>query len=161
MACGRGDDDQFWVTDGALGRLAKAPIRWRSSKVFQFDTWDAEELTITAKDSVTLTREAGIWEASEGAEVDHAAVQRRLSALADLEAEEFDLVSPVTGAMGEVRLALSGDREEDKPTVVVYTFHRPLTEGGQVRVLPGASLAARWIEDRALLDALARPDPEE
>ena len=54
--------------------------------------------------------------------------------LADLEAEEFDLVSPVTGAMGEVRLALSGDREEDKPTVVVYTFHRPLTEGGQAPI---------------------------
>jgi hypothetical protein len=134
VACGRGEGELFWVTDRALARLARAPVRWRSSKVFEFDTWDAEGLTITAGESVTLTRDQGVWEASDGTEVDHTEVQRRLTTLADLEAAEFDLISPATEVLGEVRLRLPGDGDDAEPLVVGYSFHRPLAEDGQAMV---------------------------
>jgi hypothetical protein len=156
VACRRGDD-MFWVSDRALSRLDRAPVRWRATRVFQFDTWDADGLTISAGESVTLARQEGIWQASDGSEVDHSAVQRRLSALAELEAAEFDLISPATDVLGEVRLTLAADGDDGAPTVVGYTFHRPLTEGGQAMVAVTARDTVMSVELDAAEEILADP----
>ncbi len=157
VVCRRGDYELFWVTDGALPRMDKAPIRWRAPGVFDFETWDAEGLTITAGDTVSLTRTQGIWETDDGSEVDHTAVQRRLTALADLEAEEFDLVQPATKVMGEVLLTLPGDGDEAAPVEVGYTFHRPLTEGGQAMVVVTARDTVMSVEMTAAEEILSNP----
>jgi len=133
VACRRGTDEYFWVTDGAATRLAKAPVRWRSIKVHDFQTWDAEELTIsTPSSTVTLTRDDSLWRLPDGGELDYTGIQDRLRELAGLEAIEFDLMAPVTEKMGGVELALKPASSDDdaEPKRVSYAFYRPLTEGG-------------------------------
>ncbi len=133
VACRRGGTDMFWVNDVAATRLAKAPVLWRSQKVYGFDTWDAERLVLTIGDAIVrLDRSEGLWQLGDGGEVDYTAVQDRLSKLANLEVLEFDLMAPPTAQMGEVELELksnAGD-EASAPKSVRYTFHRPLEAGG-------------------------------
>ncbi len=157
VACRRGDRELFWVTDRAMTRLTRAPVRWRASKIFQFDTWDAEGLTVTAGDTVSLTRSEGIWETADGTEVDHTAVQRRLTALADLEAAEFDLIEPATEVMGEIQLTLPGDGEDASPRVVAYTFRRPFTENGQAIVVVSARDTVMTVDAAAAEEILSNP----
>lgn len=137
IACRRDGVEYFWVNDVAAARLAKAPVLWRSQKVYQFDTWNAERLAIAADGiEVELTRTEGLWTSATGGELDYGAVQDRLTALAGLEAREFDLTSPVTDEMGRVELDLkrvSGD-EDSGSVKVSYTFHRPMEEGGDAVV---------------------------
>ncbi|HOC42638.1 MAG TPA: DUF4340 domain-containing protein [Thermoanaerobaculales bacterium] len=165
VACRRNAAELFWVDDRAATRLAKAPVRWRSTKVAAFDTWDAERLTITAGGTgVTLARKEGMWTAGEGGgEVEHSEVQDRLAALAALEAIEFDLVEPATPPAGTVELELKPPGGSAEPQLLSFSFHRPLVEGGQalVRVSGRAtvmSVAAAQVE-QILADprALVRP----
>lgn len=131
VACRRDSRDVFWVDDRAMTRLAKAPVRWRSTKVAAFDTWDAERLTISSGDqSVTLERREGLWSDPQGGEVDYTAVQDRLSTIAGLEAVEFDLVEPDTPPAGTVELVLSAGNDDETPRNLTLNFYRPLTDGG-------------------------------
>ena len=131
IACRRNAGDVFWVDNRAAIRLAKAPVRWRSTKVAAFDTWDAERLTITAGGSgATLERKEGMWTAPQGGEVDYGAVQDRLAALAALEAVDFDLIEPATPPAGTVELELEAAGDDAEPRLLTFSFHRPLVEGG-------------------------------
>ena len=131
IACRRNADDLFWVDNRAATRLAKAPVRWRSTKVAAFDTWDAERLAITSGDrSVTLERKEGMWTAPGGGEVEYGAVQDRLAALAALEAVDFDLIDPGTPPAGTVELEMKAPGKDAEPQRLTFSFHRPLVEGG-------------------------------
>ena len=167
IACRRNSSDLFWVDDRAATRLAKAPVRWRSTKVAEFDTWDAERLTITAgDDSVTLERHDGLWNDPNGGDVDFTAVQDRLSALAGLEAVEFDLVEPATPPMGTVELVLTAASEGGEPRRLTWAFHRQLTEGGDALVRSSDRPAVMSVSasqvDRVLADpsSLIKPPNE-
>jgi hypothetical protein len=143
VACRRGDHDPFWVNEPARIRLAKAPVRWRSAKVWPFDAWDVESLTIAAAgDEITLDRSTGAWKVSDGSPADSAAVQDRLTALADLTADQFDLTEPPTAEIGRVTLGFEGsgdgDGESDQGAKVELVFHRPLVEGGNAMVVVSA-----------------------
>lgn len=164
VAARRNGTDVFWVNDRAATRLAKAPVRWRATKVADFDTWDAERLTISAGgQSVTLERSDGMWRAPEGGEVDHAAVQDRLAAIAGLEAIEFDLLEPAVAPAGTVELALA-DGDEGTETLTL-TFYRPLSAGGDALVRSSErptvmSVAAAEV-DTILADPAALVQPSE
>lgn len=130
LVCRRDGTDLFRIPASIRTRLAKAPVLWRSAKVWPFPTWDVTGLEIAAGDElVELQQEAGLWQSDDGAEVDAAAVRRRLTALADLEAREHDLLVPPTAVAGSVTLALDGD--EPGPT---FTFYEPIEEGGHSAV---------------------------
>jgi hypothetical protein len=167
VACRRDSRDLLWVDDRAATRLAKAPVRWRASNVAEFDSWDAERLSISSDDgSVSLERREGLWsDPDEGGEVDYSAVQDRLSALAGLEAVEFDLIEPATPPAGTVELAFEAD-DDGEPRELVLTFHRPLTEGGDALVRSSDRPTVMSVDaaevDRILTDpeSLIRPASE-
>jgi len=161
VACRRGEDEYFWVSDAAAIRLAKAPVRWRSATVHHFDTWDAEALTISTGDAtVTLERSEGLWRSPDGGELDYTAVQDRLRALADLEAIEYDLVDPITEEMGMVELAFKGDSaaEEADPVRVSYVFHRPLTEDGDAIAVVSTRGSVMSVDSEKVAEILADPE---
>ena len=160
VACRRGDDEYFWVSDGAATRLAKAPVRWRSTKAHSFDTWDAEALTITTPESeVTIGRKDGLWTLDDGGELDYTAVQDRLRALADLEAIEFDLMGPLTERMGTVELALKSDSVDGQggPAPVTYAFYRPLAEGGDAIATVSNRATVMSVDSEKVAEILADP----
>ncbi len=157
IACRRDGSELFRVNDGAAIRLTKAPVRWRSPRVYGFDTWDAERLQLTVGEaSVALTRDEGLWTADEGGEVDHGAVQDLLTHLAELKAEEFDLLQPGTGVMGTIEVALASTNGE-APETVSYVFHRPLTEGGQAMVVVDARDTVMSVETSSVDEILVDP----
>jgi hypothetical protein len=165
IACRRNAEDPFWVDNRAAIRLAKAPVRWRSTKVAAFDTWDAERLTITAGGrSASLERKEGMWTAPDGGEVDYGSVQDRLAALAALEAVDFDLIEPATPPAGTVELELEAPGDDAEPRRLTFSFHRPLVEGGLALVRVSGrptvmSVAASQVEQiLADPEALVRPD---
>jgi hypothetical protein len=108
-----------------------------------------------------------MWAAPEGGEVEYGAVQERLTALAALEAVDFDLVEPATPPAGTVELELKAPGDDAERERLSFSFHRPLVEGGQalVRVSGRAtvmSIAAAQVE-QILTDpeALVRPAAED
>jgi hypothetical protein len=134
VACRRNDSSLFWVTDAAATRLAKAPVTWRAPRVWDFETWDAERLTISdGATSVELVRSQGLWESGDERQVDHGEVQDRLSTLAELEAVEFDLIQPGTDVMGSVELTVSG-QGEGETSAASFVFYAPMAEGGDTMV---------------------------
>jgi hypothetical protein len=138
VACRRNDNEYFWVNDTASTRLAKAPVTWRATKVYAFDSWDAERLVIESGDQrIELDRAEGLWQLPDGGELDYTAVQDRLTKLANLEAREYDLVEPDTNPLGRVELELKSgqDDEEFERVEVSYTFYDPLEEGGDALVI--------------------------
>lgn len=165
IACRRDGSELFWINDGAAIRLTKAPVRWRSPTVYDFETWDAERLLLAVGDvSVTLTRDQGLWAAGEGEEVDHGAVQDLLTKLTELEASEFDLIPPGTDVMGTIEVVL-GSSNGTAPETVSYVFHRPLTDGGQAMVVVSARDTVMSVDYDAISEILADPhaliEPEE
>lgn len=157
VACRRNSSDLLWVDDRAATRLAKAPVRWRSSKVAEFDSWDAERLTISSADgSVSLERREGLWSDPDGGEVDYTAVQNRLSALTGLEAVEFDLIEPATPPAGTVELTFEAD-DDGEPRRLVLTFHRPLTEGGDALVRSSDRPTVMSVQASQVEEILADP----
>jgi len=157
VACRRNESELFWVSDKAATRLTKAPVRWRATKVRDFDTWDAERLRLTAGEgAVYLTRNQGLWETTDGGEVNHAEVQDRLSKLASLEAVEFDLIEPGTEALGSIELALSADGDGAQP-VISYTFYPPLAEGGGAMVVVSGRSTVMSVDASAANEILGDP----
>lgn len=161
VACRRNGTEYFWVNDRAATRLAKAPVTWRSTKVFAFDTWDAEGLTIVSGDQrIQLSREESQWQLPDGGELDYGAVQDRLTTLSDLEAREYDLVIPGTDQLGRVDLTLKSGFEDDdaEPLTVSYTFHGPLEEGGDAMVVVSARDTVMSIDSTEAEAVLADPN---
>jgi hypothetical protein len=135
VACRRGDFDVFWVNDVARIRLTKAPVLWRSSDVWPFDTWAVDRLEVTADgETVIVDRDTGGWTLADGGAADYAAVQERLAALAALEATGFDLVQPVTAEAGRVTLGFEAGDDGEPSDTVEMVFYRPLATDGDAMV---------------------------
>ncbi len=137
VACRRDGKDLFWVTDGAETPLGKAPVLWRSKVVYPFDTWDVDRCVIDAGGAkAELDHEGSTWKCS-GHEADSSKVFDRLSSLARLEAESFDLVKPRTAEIGSITLTLKpapGAGKDAKPETVTWTFYEPMKQGGRALV---------------------------
>jgi hypothetical protein len=157
VACRRDGADLFWVNDKAATRLARAPVRWRATKVWDFDTWDAERLTLsTGGSSVALHRAEGLWASADDAEVDHGEVQDRLSKLSALEVVEYDLIQPGTEPLGTVELGLTADDDAEAPTVT-YTFYSPMAEGGDAMVTVSGRATVMSVSADSIAEILAEP----
>jgi hypothetical protein len=130
VACLRNGAELFWVSDDAETALGKAPVLWRDPKVFSFDSWNVNQLTIsTPEGEASLDRATGTWLFEDGGEADADAVRERLTALADLEALEHDLMHLGTAELGRVRLFAGGSSEADE-----IIFFASMSEGGHVLV---------------------------
>jgi hypothetical protein len=161
LACRRDGSESFWVDDLAATRLAKAPVMWRSPKVWSFETWDAERFTVTTgEETIELSRADGLWKLPDGGELDYTAVQDRLSALANLEAREYDLLEPGTDEMGRVELELKAatNDEQAKPVTTTYTFYRPLEEGGDAIVEVSSRDSVMSVDSLQAETILANPE---
>ena len=133
VVCRRDGSDLFRVPSSIAIRLSKAPVLWRSDKVWPLTSWDVAKIEIAGKtEEVVLDRVDGLWQADDGGEVDNPEVSRRLGALADLEVREHDLVLPPTQVMGSVILVLDEDGGAEGLT---YTFFAPIEEGGHAAVM--------------------------
>jgi hypothetical protein len=141
VICRRDGVEMFTIPDSIRARLGKAPVLWRSPKVWTFSSWDAGKVEIASADrEVVLDRVnddglGGVWRFSDGEPADDAAVRRRLTALADLEAREHDLVLPPTEVMGSVIVVLDDDGGAEGLT---YTFYAPIEDGGHAAVTVSA-----------------------
>lgn len=144
IACRRDGRDLFWVRDTISPRLDKAPVLWRSQVLYPFDSWDVDGVTIVhGDDTLELQRAEGTWHTPGGGDADTMAVAERLRALAELKATAFDLVSPATAELGRVELILDAagldpDAAATAPAPVVFTFYRPLQDGGETMVTVSA-----------------------
>jgi len=136
VACRRGDGDYFWARDSVLTRLSKAPVLWRSKKVADFDTWSVEGLQLTTPEaSVELEKVDSQWRfAGDAGEADQARVSDRITALAGLEATDYDLMEPMTDEMGRAVITLDADEAGDGADTITMTFFAPLSEGGRAMV---------------------------
>lgn len=136
VACRRDGKDLFWVDDRAEASLGRAPVLWRSTVVYPFDSWSASKLVLTEPDGTgaTLEHRDGQWKLAEGGDADASNVLQRLATLAGLKASAYDLVAPGTPEMGTVELTLeaSGDQAAQGP--ITFTFYRPLTADGKALV---------------------------
>ena len=136
VVCRRDGVDLFQVSDSIVTRLSKAPVLWRSDKVWPFSTWDAAKIELMGSaGEVVLDRVDGLWQFDDGGEADSAEVRRRLNALADLEVREHDLILPPTQVMGSVIVVLEDDQSAEGLT---YTFFAPIEEGGHAAVTVSA-----------------------
>jgi hypothetical protein len=136
VAVRRGGGEYFWAADRVRTRLAKAPVLWRSKKVWPFDTWDVEGLRLrTPDEAVELEKKDFQWRfAAEGAEADQGRVSDRLTALAGLEATDYDLMAPLTAELGRAEVVLGTSEEGSDAETVTFTFYEPLEEGGRAMV---------------------------
>jgi len=165
----RNGDDFFRIADGIRTRLAKAPVLWRADKVWPFSSWDVGTVEFSSGEvEVVLNRvddeEFGrTWMLDDGSKADDVGLRRRLTALADLEAREHDLVLPPTEVLGSVIVVVDDD---DGAEGLTYTFYAPLEEGG----LAAATVSSRanvMGVDAAVVETILgdldglRPDPEE
>lgn len=136
VACRRDGAELFWVTDRAEVRLGKAPVLWRSKVVYPFDSWDVEALTVSAGEATaTVERSDSGW-TCDGHEAASSEIFSRLSTLARLEAEGFDLVKGGTEELGtiSVRLKPGENGKGAKPAEVTWTFFAPMKTGGRALV---------------------------
>jgi hypothetical protein len=133
VACRRGDGAVFWVDDRAEASLGKAPVLWRSRVVFPFDSWDVTAVTFApaAGEPVSVRNEDGLWQLEGEGEVSSSELLNRLSALARLEAEAFDLVAPGTGALGRIELEIG---EAEDSSLLTFEFAQPMSDGGNAVV---------------------------
>jgi hypothetical protein len=132
VVCRRDGEDLFRVPDTLRLRLGKAPVLWRSDAVWPFSTWDVASATFgNPDDEVGLVHRDGMWQLPDGGAADGAEVRRRLSRLAELEADAHDLMVPPTGALGTVTVTTDG---EAGSTELRFTFWGAMEEGGHAAV---------------------------
>jgi hypothetical protein len=166
VACRRGEGEYFWASERVLTRLSKAPVLWRAKKVMPFETWDAEELTVTTPGGTTnLVHDGSFWRFPDDTEANLTAVQERLRKLSELEASDYDLMAPLTPEMGSVEVVLEAEEDEERP-VLLFNFYAPLEEGGRAMVeVSGRSnvMGVSVDEVEAILHDLEalRPEPPE
>jgi len=163
VVCRRNGVDYFWVNNRAETVLGKAPVLWREPRVRPFETWDITSIEIVRDaDSTHLNRSTGMWTFEDGQVAEASAVQELLSALAGLEAVDFDLMNLGTAEIGRVTLG----RGETDETATTFWFQRPLAEGGNVLVRASGreTLMSVHPEDVdaifASVDSLRPPPPE-
>jgi hypothetical protein len=137
VVCRRNGSDLFLVPSSIGIRLSKAPVLWRSDKVWPFVSWDVAKVEVSVGDDDLVfdkieDTEGKIWRFADGSDADNAELNRRISALADLEVREHDLVLPPTEVMGSIILVLD---EENGAEGLTYTFFAPLEEGGHAAVM--------------------------
>jgi len=136
VVCRRNGVDLFRVPDSIAIRLSKAPVLWRSDKVWPFSSWDVSTVEITnATGKVVLKDADGLWQLDDGGEAENAEVRRRLTTLADLRVREHDLMQPPTEVLGSVILVLDNNQGAEGLT---YTFYAPLEDGGHAAVTVSA-----------------------
>lgn len=134
VACRRNGSDLLWVDNRLKTSLDRAPVRWRSRRVFPFDTWNVDGLTIAHGEVfVDLERSDGTWRDPSGGEVDGGEVLDRLSGLAELEGIAFDLISPEAAPATTLTVEL-GSRDGGVPEPVTFGVYPPLTPGGDAVV---------------------------
>lgn len=135
VACQRDGSEVFWVTDRAERRLGKPPLLWRSKIVEPFDTWNVDAFTVAAGgEKAELKRSDKGWTCDDQ-EADSTGVFSRLSKLARLEADGFDLVSSGTESLGRVSVRLKpAEGEKDQGTEITWTFFAPMRPGGKALV---------------------------
>lgn len=132
IVCRRNGSEVFRVPGTIRARLAKAPVLWRSAKVWPFSSWEATRVEITGSGgAVLIDRVDGLWQLEDGGQANDAELRRRLNALADLEARDHDLMLPPTEVLGSVILVLEDDGSAEGLT---YTFYAPLEPGGHAAV---------------------------
>ncbi len=136
VACRRGDGEYFWVQDRVGTRLSKAPVLWRSKKVFPFSSWDAGKIRLSSgTETVELEEVDYQWRfTSDQAEAVQSRVQDRLTALVDLEATDYDLMAPLTGESGRAEVVLLAADDAAAEQTLIFTFYAPLAEGGKAVV---------------------------
>lgn len=168
VACRRDGGELFWAADRVRTRLAKAPVLWRSKKVWPFDSWEVEELRLrNPSESVELEKVDFQWRlVGDGGEVDQARVSDRLTALAGLEAAGYDLLAPPTPEMGRAELVLAAAGEGGERTTIGFSFFEPMSEGGQAMVVVSGREAGMGVDPaqaRRIVGALAdlREPPQE
>jgi hypothetical protein len=128
----RRNGDLFWATERVRTRLSKAPVLWRSKKAMPFETWDAEELRISAGDaSISLVYDGNFWLFADDTEANLTAVQEKLRDLANLEATDYDLMAPLTREMGTVEIVFEAEEEGRERPTLTFSFYAPLQEGGK------------------------------
>ncbi len=137
VVCRRNGSDLFRVPSSIGIRLSKAPVLWRSDKVWPFVSWDVAKVEVSVGDDDLVfdkieDTEGKIWRFADGTDADNVELNRRISALADLEVREHDLVLPPTEVMGSIILVLD---EENGAEGLTYTFFAPLEEGGHAAVM--------------------------
>jgi hypothetical protein len=166
VACRRGEGEYFWASERVLTRLSKAPVLWRAKKVMPFETWDAEEFTVTTPDgTASLVHDGNFWRFPDGTEANLTAVQERLRKLAELEASDYDLMAPLTPEMGTVEVVLEAE-EGGTPPVLRFSLYAPLEEGGRAMVEVNGRNNVMGVaveEVEAILEDLdaLRPEPPE
>lgn len=132
IRCRRNGVETVRIPDTIRARLGKAPVLWRSAKVWPFSTFDVGKVELTSRDStLVLDKVDGVWTMDDGAEAEQAEVRRRLNALADLEAREHDLMLPPTEVLGSVIVVRDDDGGAEGFT---YTFYAPIEDGGYAAV---------------------------
>ena len=135
VACRRGDGEYFWASERVRTRLSKAPVLWRSKKVMPFEAWDAEELRVTTPDgSTNVVHDGNFWRFPDDTEANLTKVQERLRALADLEATDYDLMAPLTRAMGTVEVVFEAEDDDQERSALTFSFYAPLEAGGRAMV---------------------------
>lgn len=167
VACRRGGGELFWAADRVRTRLSKAPVLWRSRKVWPFDSWEAEGLRLrNPSESLELEKVDFQWRISGGGGADQARVSDRLTALAGLEATGYDLLAPPTAEMGRAELVLGAAGEGGERTTVAFSFFEPMNEGGQAMVVVSGREAGMGVDPaqaRRIVGALVdlREPPQE
>ncbi len=168
VACRRGGGEYFWVADRVGTRLSKAPVLWRSKKVFPFSSWEAEKLRLTSGTEVVELEEVDYqWRfAADEAAAEQSRVQDRLTALVDLEATDYDLMAPLTKKIGSAEVVLSAADEAGADRTLIFTFFAPLAEGGKAVVTVSGRDSVMGINPvsvEAILGDLGdlRPAPED
>jgi len=160
VACRRGDGELFWAADRVRTRLSKAPVLWRSKKVWPFDSWEVEGLRLrNPSESVELEKVDFQWRiVGDGGQADQARVSDRLTALAGLEATGYDLLAPPTAEMGRAELVLGAAGGGGETTTVSFSFFEPMNEGGQAMVVVSGREAGMGVDPaqaRRIVGALA------
>ncbi|NOZ77735.1 MAG: DUF4340 domain-containing protein [Acidobacteria bacterium] len=152
VACRRNGTDLFWVNDVAELPLGLAPVLWRSRKVYPFESWNVDALTLSSGGtSVALKRVSGMWKLAGGAPANGSEVLSRLGKLSELEAVSFDLVAKGPKQMGRAVIELApgvgaAGKKPAKPRKITFTFFAPLRPGGRALVKVSARKTVMSVE---------------
>lgn len=151
VACRRGGGELFWAADRVRTRLSKAPVLWRSKKVWPFDSWEVEGLRLRSpSESLELEKVDFQWRiVGDGGEADQARVSDRLTALAGLEATDYDLMVGLSAEMGRAEVGLGAGEDGGEPETLSFTFFEPLSEGGRALVTVSGREGAMGVDAAA------------
>ncbi len=162
VACRRNGTDLFWVNDTAETPLGLAPVLWRCRKVYPFESWNVNRLTLcSGGKTVTVERVNGVWKLKGGVAADGSEVLSRLGKLSELRAVSYDLIAKGPKRMGQaiVELApVSGPTKVAKPEKVTFTFFAPLRPGGRALAEVSGRKTIMSVEAKSVREIFANLD---